>query len=99
MRALRVRTMLINEYKKAFKQCDLLVSPTMPMVAPTFDEIAKLTPVQNYMADILTVGPNLAGLPHMTVPVSLVKGMPVGCQLIADHFNEVALVAGGRSLQ
>lgn len=99
MRALRVRTTLIDEYKAAFKECDLLVSPTMPMVAPTFDEISKLTPLQNYMADILTVGPNLAGLPHLTVPVAPVEGMPVGAQLIADHFNEKFIVAGGRALE
>jgi aspartyl-tRNA(Asn)/glutamyl-tRNA(Gln) amidotransferase subunit A len=99
MRALKVRTTLINEYKAAFKECDVLVSPTMPMVAPTFDEISRLTPVQNYMADILTVGPNLAGLPHISVPVRPVNGLPVGLQLIADHFNEAALIAAGRQLE
>mgnify|MGYP001584701014 CR=1 FL=1 len=43
-----------------FKHVDLLVSPTMPVIAPKFNEAEKLTPLQNYMMDILTVGANLA---------------------------------------
>jgi aspartyl-tRNA(Asn)/glutamyl-tRNA(Gln) amidotransferase subunit A len=99
LRALKLRSALIDEYKSAFKGVDVLASPTMPMVAPTFDEISKLTPLQNYMADILTVGPNVAGLPHISVPVSPAHRMPVGIQLVADHFKESTLVRTGVNLE
>src|SRR3989344_8015457 len=66
IKAARVRNLIIREYKKAFEKYDLLISPTMPVIAPKFSDIKKLTPLENYMMDILTVGPNLAGLPHIS---------------------------------
>ena len=75
-------------FKKAFKQVNVLASPTMPITAPTFGEISKLSALQNYMMDIMTVGPNLAGLPHITVPVGFNKDkMPIGLMLIAEWKN------------
>ena len=85
IKAAKLRTRIIQEYKKAFKKYDCLISPTMPVVAPKFDEIKKLTPLQNYMMDIMTVGPNLAGLPHMSVNVGLKDKMPIGMMLMTDH--------------
>ena len=99
IRALRLRTSMIEEYKKAFKHVDVLASPTMPMVAPKFDELATMSPLQAYMADILTVGPNVAGLPHMSVPVEPAHRMPVGMQFVADHFKEDLLVRAGKGLE
>jgi aspartyl-tRNA(Asn)/glutamyl-tRNA(Gln) amidotransferase subunit A len=98
IKAMKVRTKIIEEYKKAFKKFDVLVSPTMPIVAPKFIEIEKLTPFQHYMMDILTVGPNLAGLPHMSVPVGFKDKMPVGLMLIADHLKEGNLIEIGAKL-
>lgn len=92
LKAAKVRTLIINEYKKAFKKYDLLISPTMPVVAPKFSEIDKLTPLENYMMDILTVGPNLAGLPHLNIPIGFVDKMPVGMMLIADQLNDFKLL-------
>ncbi|MBN2111497.1 Asp-tRNA(Asn)/Glu-tRNA(Gln) amidotransferase subunit GatA [Candidatus Woesearchaeota archaeon] len=92
IKAAQVRTKIIEEYKKAFKKVDCLVSPTMPVVAPKFSEIKKLTPLQNYMMDILTVGPNLAGLPHVTVPCGIKDGMPVGLMLVGNHLMEGKLL-------
>jgi len=92
IRATKVRTKIIEEYKKAFKKFDVLISPTMPFVAPKFKDIEKLTPLQNYMADILTVGPNLAGLPHITLPVGFKGKMPIGLMMIADHLKEENLI-------
>jgi len=100
IKAMKVRTKIIAEYKKAFKKYDILVSPTMPVVAPKFKDIEKLTPLQNYMMDIMTVGPNLAGLPHMTVPVGKNKdNMPIGLMLIADHLKEENLIQFGAKLE
>ena len=55
--------------------------------------------MQNYMMDILTVGPNLAGLPHLSVNASFHKKMPVGLQLIANHLNENKLFALGEQIE
>src|SRR3989338_3977272 len=100
IKAAKIRTKIIEEYKIAFKKFDLLASPTMPFVAPRFDEIKKLTPLQNFMADILTVGPNLAGLPHISIPIGVNSGkMPVGLMLIADHLKEETLIQAGSHLE
>ncbi len=98
IKAMQVRTKIIEEYKKAFKKFDALVSPTMPIIAPKFSEIEKLTPLQNYMMDILTVGPNLAGLPHITIPVKKDK-MPIGLMLIGDHLEEKKIIRLGSGLE
>lgn len=88
IKATKLRTVLIEEYKKIFKRFDAIVTPTMPVLAPRFSEIEKMTPLQNYVMDILTVGPNLAGMPHMNVPVGTEKNLPVGALVISDHLNE-----------
>ncbi len=98
LKALSVRTKITEEFKKAFKQVNVLASPTMPITAPTFDEISKLSALQNYMMDILNVGPNLAGMPHISIPTAEVKGLPSGLQLIADHFKEENLFKAGGKL-
>ena len=92
LKAAKIRNLIINEYKNAFKKYDLLISPTMPVIAPKFSEIEKLTPLENYMMDILTVGPNLAGLPHISCNAGFSKKMPVGIMYIADHLNDYKLM-------
>jgi len=92
LRAMKIRTLIINEFKNAFKKYDIIVAPTMPFVAPRFDEVEKLTPVQNYQADVLTVAPNLAGIPMISLPVGKVNAMPVGLHAMADHFAEEKLL-------
>ncbi len=98
LKAMKVRTLIINEYKKVFNKYDVLISPTMPIIAPKFSEINKLTPLQNYMMDILTVGPNLAGIPHLSIPVGKIKKMPVGLMLIANHLNEDKLITASEKI-
>ena len=88
LKALRVRTKVIEDFKKAFKDVDVLAAPTMPVVAPRFDEIELLEPIQHYMMDILTAAPNLAGIPMVSVPCGEAYGMPVGLHLMADHLEE-----------
>lgn len=96
IKAAQARTKIIQEYQKAFTQCDILATPTMPILPPTFEEANKLTPLQNYMTDILTVGPNLAGLPHISIPCGKVKDLPTGLQLIGNHFEEFELLETAR---
>lgn len=99
IKAMQVRTKIIEEYKKLFKRFDALVSPTMPILAPKIKDIEKLTPLQNYMMDILTAGPNLAGLPHISVPVGFSKKLPVGMMFIGDHLMEKKIVQLGSNVE
>lgn len=99
LKALRVRTLVIGDFKRAFKEVDVLATPTMPVVAPRFDEIALLEPVQHYMMDVLTVAPNLAGVPMISVPCGKVDGLPVGLHLVADHLREDLLFRAAGALE
>ena len=95
IKALKVRSKIADEYKKLFKKYDALISPTMPILPPKFSEIEKLSPLQNYMMDVMTVSPNLAGLPHLNVPVGFVDKLPVGMMLTGDHLEESKLLQMG----
>jgi len=99
LKAMKVRTLIINDYQKAFKKYDILVSPTMPIIAPKFEEIKKLTPLENYMMDILTVGPNLAGLPHLSLNSGFKEKMPVGIMLISNYLQENKLQYLGEKIE
>jgi len=95
----KVRTLILQEYANVFKNVDVLLTPTMPFVAPRFCELDGLTPLQNYVADILTVGPNLAGVPHMSVPFGSSYGMPIGVMLTGAHFAEKKIISAGACLE
>lgn len=95
LKAMKVRTLIINDFKKAFKSVDVIAAPTMPIAAPKFSDIEKLTPLQNYQMDILTIPGNLAGIPMLNVPCSDMIGM----HLMADHFNEEKLIQAGSALE
>ncbi len=98
IKALKVRTKIIEEYKRAFNNVDTILTPTVPILPPTLTDISTLTLLQNYMIDILTVSPNLAGLPHMNIPIAMEKGLPVGMLLTSDHFNEGKLLQLSKEL-
>lgn len=99
LKAAKVRTLMIMEYKKAFGKFDALISPACPMLPPKFSEIEKLTPLQHYLADVMTVSPNVAGLPHLNVPIGFEKNLPVGMMLIADHLQEGKLIQLGSAVE
>jgi aspartyl-tRNA(Asn)/glutamyl-tRNA(Gln) amidotransferase subunit A len=92
MKALAVRQLVIAEYKKMFQDFDLVLTPTMPFIAPHFAEIERMRPLEAYQADFLTVPPNLAGLPHLSLPCGYSDSMPVGMQLVAPHWEERLLL-------
>ena len=101
LRAMKIRTLLIEEFQKAFKKFSLLANPTMPIVAPKFSEIEKLTPLQNYAMDLCTVPANLAGLPHASIPAgkSEKEKMPIGLMLTAAHLKEKELLQASQFLE
>jgi len=92
LKSLAVRQLLIEEYRQVFRDHDAVVTPTMPFVAPLFEEIGRMKPLEMYGADVLTVPPNLTGMPHISVPCAYVHGMPVGMQMVADHWKELDLL-------
>ncbi len=99
LKALKVRQLVINDFQKAFQTVDALVAPSMPVIAPKFSEIEKLTPLQNYMMDVLTVAPNLAGIPHLSVPCGTSQGMPVGLHIMGPHQGEETILKIGEKYE
>ena len=83
---------------RIFSEVDLLAGPTPP--TPAF-KIGQKTenPVEMYLNDIYTIGAPLAGLPALSVPCGLVKGLPVGLQLIATHLDEARLLKAAHYFQ
>ena len=96
IQALKVRSKIIEEYKKSFKKFDVLVTPATPVLPLKFDEIDKLSIVENYMTDVLTVGPNLAGMPHINIPTGFNKNLPIGMLLTSNHLEEGKLIQLGK---
>ncbi|MCL5106398.1 MAG: amidase family protein [Candidatus Marsarchaeota archaeon] len=90
-KALKVRGLLISKMKEILKQ-GFILSPTMPILTPKIEDANSLTPMQNYGLDILTIPPNLSGFPHVSFPYDYDKGLPMGAQLISDHFNDYSLL-------
>ena len=91
-KAQKVRTLVMNEFKKAFEKYDILLTPTSPTVA--FDIGSKSNnPLEMYLADICTVSINIAGLPAISIPCGKdTEGMPIGMQLIGKRFDEQAIL-------
>ena len=87
-KAQKVRTLVMNEFNKAFEKYDVIITPTSPTVA--FDIGSKSNnPMEMYLADICTVSVNIAGLPGISIPVGVDKeGMPIGMQIIGNRFQE-----------
>jgi aspartyl-tRNA(Asn)/glutamyl-tRNA(Gln) amidotransferase subunit A len=96
--AQKVRTRIIEDYRAAFSCYDALVSPTSPTVA--FEIGAKINdPLAMYLSDICAVPANLAGIPAINVPGGLSEGLPVGVQLMSDHFTEPMLLRAARAVE
>ena len=87
-KAQQVRTLVKNEFDKAFAKYDVLLTPTSPTVAFEIGTRSN-NPLEMYLADICTVSVNIAGLPGISLPCGVdSKGMPVGMQLIGNKFEE-----------
>jgi aspartyl-tRNA(Asn)/glutamyl-tRNA(Gln) amidotransferase subunit A len=87
-----VRTLIADDFKKAFEKVDAIVTPTSPV--PPFPLGARVNdPLQMYLADIYTVTGSLAGLPGISVPCGRVAGkLPVGLQIFGPAFAEARVL-------
>src|SRR3989344_4662578 len=99
LRAMKSRTALINEFKEVFKKVDLLAFPAMPLVAPKFSEIEKLSPVEHYSMDLCTVPANLCGMPHATITPGDYKKMPSGLMVVGNHLQDLNVISLARNLE
>ncbi|MEM3079958.1 MAG: amidase family protein, partial [Thermoproteota archaeon] len=95
VKAQKVRTLLITEFKEAFKRFDLIAGPTMPILPFRIGEKVK-DPLEMYMCDVDTVPANLTGFPAITIPCGFIEGLPVGLQLIAPPLGEELLFQAAR---
>ena len=91
LKALKVRTLIKEDFSKAFGKCDILISPTSPSVAFVMGE-KTADPLSMYLSDIATIPVNLAGLPAISIPCGLSQGLPVGLQIIGKEFAEETLL-------
>lgn len=98
-KAQKVRTLIIEDFRKAFEKFDVLISPTSPTTAFKIGEKAD-DPLQMYLSDICTIPVNLAGLPAMSIPSGLSsEGLPIGLQIIANTLREDILIKTSFSLE
>ncbi|SRR5579875_66077 len=99
LKAQQVRAMIKSQIDDAFKTVDLLVSPTMPILPYKIGEKID-DPLKLYLLDINTITANLAGIPAISVPFAISSaGLPIGMQLLANSFEEKALLQAAFSLQ
>ncbi len=98
LKALKVRTLVLMDFQRAFKEFDVLAGPSMPTVAFKIGEKIK-DPLELYMCDVNTVPANLAGLPAISIPCGLSEGLPVGLQLIAPPMEESRLLKVSHSYE
>jgi aspartyl-tRNA(Asn)/glutamyl-tRNA(Gln) amidotransferase subunit A len=101
-KALKVRELVKQDFDRVFKEVDVIITPVSPMPAFKFGEKAN-DPLQMYLADIFTVGANLATVPAISIPAGVVsreeKSLPVGLQIIAPRFGENILFDIGKKFE
>ena len=86
----QVRTLIMQDFQKVFENYDLIIGPTAPTVAYDLDTQGH-DPLAMYLADLLTIPVNLAGLPGISIPAGQVEGLPVGLQIIGKAFDEATI--------
>lgn len=91
LKAQKVRTLIKEDFEKAFRSCDVILTPTSPTTAFKLGE--KLNnPLSMYLSDIFTISGNLAGIPGISMPCGYTHNLPLGIQFLAPHFGEEILI-------
>ena len=97
-KAMIAREIIKAEFRDAFKEVDVILTPTTPSYAWKIGE--KTSPLENYLADIFTVSANIVGCPAISLPSGFTemngKKLPLGIQLMAPHMNENILFEIGK---
>ncbi|MFW5986855.1 MAG: Asp-tRNA(Asn)/Glu-tRNA(Gln) amidotransferase subunit GatA [Methanohalophilus sp.] len=98
LKALKVRTLVKQDFERAFEDVDVLMAPTMP--TPAFKIGEKMDdPLSLYLSDVNTVPINLAGVPSISVPCGFSEGLPVGLQVIGNYFDEATILKAAHSFE
>lgn len=101
LKAQKIRRLIQNDFINAFKQCDVILTPTSPTAAfPIGDKSMQENPINMWLNDVFTVSVSLAGLPAMSLPIGLSKdGLPLGLQLIGKAFDEETIFKAANVLE
>ena len=97
-RALKVRTLIRQDFEKAFEKVDAILTPVSPE-PPTKMGVASGDPLKHYLSDIFTISANLAGNCGISVPLEPVDGLPVGLQILGPHLGEKAILRAARAVE
>lgn len=98
LKAQKVRELIKSQFDEIFKDADLILCPIAPSVAPKFG--STHSPLEMYLSDIYTISVNLAGLPALSLPVSVNnEGLPIAMQLIGKSFDEQSVLDAGLGLE
>ncbi|MEI6288012.1 MAG: Asp-tRNA(Asn)/Glu-tRNA(Gln) amidotransferase subunit GatA [bacterium] len=96
--AMKIRTLVKNDFDKAFEKVDVIMTPVAPTPAYKIGE--KITdPLAMYLEDVFTVPASLAGICGLSVPVGFAEGLPVGLQILGKRFNEETILRAGHQYQ
>jgi aspartyl-tRNA(Asn)/glutamyl-tRNA(Gln) amidotransferase subunit A len=98
LKAAKARTLIINEYNKAFEKCDFILTPVSPN--PAFKLGEKVNdPVAMYLEDLMSVSLNLAGVPGLAIPAGeTADGLPIGLQLVGPRRSDKKLIEFSKEL-
>ena len=97
-KALQARSLIREDFDAAFRDFDVLLTPTTP--TPAFRLAEKIDPIQMYLSDIYTVTANLAGIPGLAMPCGVsIRGMPLGIQLLGPARRDARLMAVAAALE
>jgi aspartyl-tRNA(Asn)/glutamyl-tRNA(Gln) amidotransferase subunit A len=97
LKAQKVRHLISEDFKRAFQKVDVIMGPVSP--TPAFGLGAIKDSVSMYLADIYTLSANLAGLPGMSIPAGFSNNLPVGLQMIGNHWSEEVLLNAAHQFQ
>jgi len=97
-KALKVRSLIKDDFVKAFKEVDIIITPTSPILPFKIGEKIG-DPLSIYLSDIFTVTANLAGVPALSLPCGKIDGLPVGIQLIGRSFEENTILQAGKAFE
>ena len=99
LKALKVRTLIRQDFTEAFKRCDVIVTPTSPTAAFKLGEKTD-DPLQMYLSDILTISANLAGMPGISFNCGFTRsGLPIGLQIIGKPFDEATILRAAHAYE
>jgi len=91
LKAQKIRRLISEDFARVFQEIDFLMGPTCP--SPAFKLGEKIhDPLALYQSDANTVAVNLAGLPAISIPIGFINNLPIGLQIIGNHFNERGLL-------